>query len=107
MCQFSAWFRLTPKLISIVVKHNLGGITKRGDMYVRMLLIQGAKAAVLTAHLLDYSISKWAHQLLYIFGKKRWWRWLTRMRSFVGHVCSGKPFDAAHVSVKPVGLANR
>jgi transposase len=28
----------------------VGGITKRGDNYLRSLLIQGAKSAVMTAH---------------------------------------------------------
>jgi transposase len=40
-----------------------GSITKRGDMYLRMLLIQGAKSAVMNAHKHDDPISRWAHQL--------------------------------------------
>ena len=31
-------------------KTKLGGITKRGDVYLSTLLIQGAKSAVMSAH---------------------------------------------------------
>lgn len=61
--QFGAWLGLTPKQNSSGGKNNLGSITKRGDMYLRMLLIQGAKSAVMTAHKRDDPISKWVHQL--------------------------------------------
>ena len=39
--QFGAWLGLTPRQNSSGGKSNLGGISKRGDMYVRSLLIQG------------------------------------------------------------------
>ena len=55
--QFGAWLGLTPKQNSSGGKNNLGSITKRGDMYLRMLLIQGAKSAVMTAHKRDDPIS--------------------------------------------------
>ena len=42
---------------------NLGGITKRGDTYLRSLLIQGAKSAVMTAHKRSDPISQWAAAL--------------------------------------------
>lgn len=61
--QLGAWLGLTPKQNSSGGKNNLGTITKRGDMYTRMLLIQGAKAAVHTAHHRDDPISKWVLQL--------------------------------------------
>jgi transposase len=44
-------------------KARLGGITKRGDVYLRTLLIQGAKSAVLTAHKRSDHISQWLVQL--------------------------------------------
>lgn len=37
--QVGAWLGLTPKQNSSGGKNNLGGITKRGEMYLRMLLI--------------------------------------------------------------------
>lgn len=61
--QFGAWLGLTPKQNSSGGKSCLGGVTKRGDMYLRTLLIQGAKSAVMTAHKRDDPISKWLHQL--------------------------------------------
>ena len=40
--QFGAWIGLTARQRSSGGKNNLGGITKRGDTYLRTLLIQGA-----------------------------------------------------------------
>ena len=48
--QFGAWLGLVPRQHSSGGKSNLGSITKRGDAYLRTLLIQGAKSAVMTAH---------------------------------------------------------
>jgi len=61
--QFGAWIGLTPRQNSSGGKNNLGGITKRGDSYLRALLIQGAKSAVMTAHQRSDRISKWASAL--------------------------------------------
>ena len=61
--QFGAWLGLTPRQNSSGGKNNLGGITKHGEVYLRTLLIQGAKSAVMTAHRRDDPISKWVHQL--------------------------------------------
>ena len=58
--QFGAWLGLTPRQRSSGGKNNLGGITKRGDTYLRTLLIQGAKSAVMTAHRRQDKISCWA-----------------------------------------------
>lgn len=46
--QFAAWLGLRPRQNSSAGKSNLGAITKRGDSYLRTLLVQGAKAAVLS-----------------------------------------------------------
>jgi hypothetical protein len=43
---FSAWIGLVPKQRSTGGKERLGGISKRGDTYLRKLLIHGARAAV-------------------------------------------------------------
>ena len=61
--QFGAWLDLTLRQNSSEDKNNVGSITKRGDMYLRMLLIQGVKSAVMTAHRRDDPISNWAHTL--------------------------------------------
>ena len=83
--QFGAWLGLTPRQNSSGGKNNLGGITKRGDMYVRSLLIQGAKSAVMNAHKRDDPISKWALALRERWdGKRRWLRWPIRMPASFG-----------------------
>jgi transposase len=61
--QFGAWLGLTPGQNSSGGKNNLSKITKHGDMYLRMLLIQGVKSTVMNAHKRDDPISQWAHQL--------------------------------------------
>jgi transposase len=61
--QFGAWIGLTPRQRSSGGKNNLGGITKRGDAYLRTLLIQGAKSAVMTAHRRQDRISTWVVSL--------------------------------------------
>ena len=44
--QFSAWLGLVPKQHSSGGKTNLLGISKRGDPYIRSLLIHGARAQI-------------------------------------------------------------
>ena len=43
---FGAWLGLTPRQNSSGGKNNLGGITRRGDMYLRTPIIQGVKSLV-------------------------------------------------------------
>jgi transposase len=47
--QFAAWLGLTPRQHSTGGKTRLGRITKRGDAYLRTLLILGAKSALQAA----------------------------------------------------------
>ena len=61
--QFGGWTGLAPSQNSSGGKTKLGGITKRGDVYLRTLLIQGAKSAVMTAHKRKDPISLWLVQL--------------------------------------------
>lgn len=105
--QFGAWLGLTPRQNSSGGKNSLGGITKHGDMHLRMLLIQGAKSAVMTAHKRDDPISKWLHQLRERSG---WQKAAVAManknaRILWAMMTKGCRFDAQHVSVKPAGLA--
>ena len=44
--QFAAWLGIVPRQYSSGGKRKLGGITKRGDVYLRTLLIQGARSAL-------------------------------------------------------------
>ena len=47
--QFAAWTGITPKQFSTGGKAKLGGITRRGDAYLRTLLVQGAKSTLKSA----------------------------------------------------------
>jgi transposase len=44
--QFAAWIGLTPRQYSTGGKPRLGRITRRGDTYLRGLLVQGARSAL-------------------------------------------------------------
>jgi transposase len=61
--QFGAWLGLVPSQNSTGGKARLGGITKRGDNYLRTLLIQGARSAVMSADKRSDRISQWIVQL--------------------------------------------
>jgi transposase len=61
--QFGAWLGLVPSQNSTGGKAKLGGITKRGDDYLRTLLVQGAKSAVMSAAKRSDRISQWLVQL--------------------------------------------
>ena len=47
--QLSAWLGVVPSQNSSGGKASLGRITKRGDDYLRTLMIQGAKSVVMSA----------------------------------------------------------
>jgi transposase len=47
--QFAAWLGLTPRQYSTGGKSRLGRITRRGDAYLRTLLVQGARSALQAA----------------------------------------------------------
>ena len=61
--QFAAWLGLTPKQYSSGGKTKLGRITKRGDRYIRMLLILGARSALQTAARHNDRLSAWAQSV--------------------------------------------
>ena len=57
--QMAAALGLTPRQHSSGDKHRLLGITKRGDVYLRTLLIHGARAVVSQAKHKDDRLSRW------------------------------------------------
>jgi transposase len=61
--QFAAWLGLVPRQWSTGGKARLGRITKRGDAYLRTLLILGARAALQMAARRDDKLSRWAVSL--------------------------------------------
>ena len=101
--QFGAWIGLTPRQHSSGGKAHLGGITKRGDTYLRTLLIQGAKSAVMTAHRRSDKISQWA---LALRERSGWQKAVVALanknaRILWAVMTRGEAFDANHLSVKP------
>jgi transposase len=61
--QMSAALGLTPRQHSSGGRERLLGISKRGDAYLRTLLIHGARAVIRTAHSKDDRLSRWVTRL--------------------------------------------
>ena len=59
----AAWLGLTPRQHSSGGKDRLLGISKRGDAYVRTLLIHGARAVLKVAGNKDEPRSRWLQNL--------------------------------------------
>jgi transposase len=58
--QFAAWLGLVPRQHSTGGKTRLGRITKRGDAYLRTLLMLGARSVLQTALQKSDRLSRWA-----------------------------------------------
>jgi transposase len=54
---------LVPREYSTGGKHNLLGISKRGNCYLRKLLVQGARAVLQFKHKQSAGLSAWLTQL--------------------------------------------
>jgi transposase len=61
--QFAAWLGLVPRHNSTGGKSQLLGISKRGDSYLRWLLVHGARAALGRANR-EGKLSPWQHAML-------------------------------------------
>ena len=61
--QFAAWIGLVPGQYSTGGKARLGHISKRGDAYLRNLLVQGARSVLQTAPAHQDRLSRWALEL--------------------------------------------
>ena len=61
--QFAAWLGLTPRQHSSGGKTRLGHISRRGDAYLRMLLVQGARSVLQTAMRHSDRLSRWSVSL--------------------------------------------
>lgn len=61
--QFAAWIGLVPGQYSTGGKSRLGHISKRGDAYLRNLLVQGARSVLQTAPMHPDRLSRWALEL--------------------------------------------
>ena len=62
--QLSAWLGLVPRQHSSGGKPTLLGISKRGDVYLRTLLIHGARSAILAAQRKAVNTNMWLAGLL-------------------------------------------
>ncbi len=60
---FAASLGLTPRQHSTGGKDRLLGISKRGDSYLRKLLVHGARAVIRHAKDRDDGLSQWLKQL--------------------------------------------
>jgi transposase len=69
--QFAAWLGLVPRQHTTGGKAYLLGISKRGDSYLRKLLIHGARATMRWVGLKTDRRSQWIRQLLERRGKNR------------------------------------
>lgn len=57
--ELSAWLGLVPRQYSSGERQRLLGISKRGDRYVRTLLVHGARAVLARAHVKNDPRSRW------------------------------------------------
>ena len=62
--QVSAWLGLVPRQCSSGGKSTLLGMSKRGDAYLRTLLIHGARSAILAAQRKSKNTNQWLTNLL-------------------------------------------
>jgi transposase len=69
--EFSAWLGLVPRQNSSGGKTQLLGISKRGDVYLRTLLVHGARTTLRWAEGKSDPRSQWAQQLMERRGKNR------------------------------------
>ena len=75
--QMAAWLGLVPRARSTAGRPVLLGISKRGDRYLRTLLIHGGRAALRTA-------ARRSPRRRGAVGMSRRWRWRTRTRASPG-----------------------
>lgn len=61
--ELAAWMGLVPRQHSTGGKQRLLGISKRGDIYLRMLVIHGARSVMRVVHRKSDRISRWAVRL--------------------------------------------
>lgn len=61
--ELAAWMGLVPRQHSTGGKQRLLGISKRGDVYLRMLVIHGARSVMRLVHRRSDRVSRWAARL--------------------------------------------
>lgn len=101
--QFACWLGLTPSQNSSGGKARLGGITKQGDRYLRMLLVQGAKSVVHLSKPREDRLWRWVQQLKERVG---WQKAAVALAAKNARILwamfsTGQDYERHHVSVKP------
>jgi transposase len=105
--QFGAWLGLVPRQNSSGGKTSLGRITKRGDDYLRTLLIQGARSAVAAAAKKSNPISRW---IVALQARVGWQKTLVAVanknaRILWAMLTKGQTFDPHYVSARPAAVS--
>jgi len=105
--QFAAWLGIVPRQHSSGGKTVLGGITRRGDDYLRTLLIQGARSVVAVAPQRSDPLSRWIVQLQQRIG---WQKTLVAVanknaRILWAVLARGRDYDPLHMPAKPATAA--
>jgi transposase len=106
--QMAAWIGTVPSQNSTGGKQRLGCITKQGNDYLRALLYQGARSAILTAPRRVDRLSRWIVQLQARVG---YYKTLVAVankhaRILWAVLAKGEKFDPSHVSVRPAKQQN-
>jgi transposase len=101
--QFGSWLGLVPSQDSSGGKSKLGGVHKRGDAYLRTLLVQAARSAVQTAHRRSDRLSRW---LLGVRERRGWQKAAVALankneRIVWAILTRGECFDPEHVPEAP------
>ena len=97
--EFAAWLGLVPRQTGSGGKINLHGISKRGDSYLRTLLIHGARVV----HRHHGQTNPWLKQM----GERRPANVVIvaqankMARQIWAVLAKGQPFQPGHISVKP------
>lgn len=101
--QFACWLGLTPSQNSSGGKARLGSITKQGDGYLRMLLVQGAKSVVHLGKPRDSRLWRWVQALKERSGWQKAAVALAAKNARIvwAMLARGKPFEPDHLSVRP------
>ncbi len=60
---FAAWVGIVPRQYSTGGKQKLFGISKRGNIYLRRMLIHGARAVLLRIKYDTAGLGQWVHRL--------------------------------------------
>lgn len=100
--QLAAWLGLVPKQHSTGGKSTLLGISKRGDSYLRTLLIHGARS-VITAARKNNSVDQWLDALMLRRNPNVVAVALANKNARIvwALLAGGRAFDGEHVSVRP------